>query len=75
VAGVSLSDSFTLAVTDAGAVFSVGYSEHGTFGHSSLACGVLPRRVEALAQTGRWFLAAAAGYSHAPATAEGEHCG
>jgi len=73
VVGVALGYGFTLAVTDAGAVFSFGYSEEGVLGHGSLEAEVLPRRIEALAQTGRRFVAVAAGESHALAlTEEGE---
>jgi len=77
VAGVALGGgvafSFTLAVTDAGAVFSFGYSSHGALGHGSLEAEVLPRRIEALRQTGRLFVAVAAGSYHAMAlTEEGE---
>jgi len=74
VVGVALGCSFTLAVTDAGAVFSFGrYSQDCTLGHSSLESEVLPRRIEALAQTGRRFVAVAAGDDHALAlTEEGE---
>jgi len=73
VVGVALGEGFTLAVTDAGAVFSFGFSWAGTLGHGSLESEVLPRRIEALAQTRRRFIAVAAGYSHALAlTEEGE---
>ena len=74
VVGVSLEYSVTLAVTDAGAVFSFGSSKAGALGHGSLkGSEVLPRRIEALAQTGRQFVAVAAGITHALAlTEEGE---
>jgi len=73
VVGVALGAGFTLVVTDAGAVFSFGFSRDGGLGHGSLESEVLPRRIEALAQTGRRFIAVAAGYCHAPAlTEEGE---
>jgi len=73
VVGVALGDGFTLAVTDAGAVFSFGYSQLGVLGHGSLEAEVLPRRIEALALTGRQFVAVAAGSFHALAlTEEGE---
>jgi len=73
VVGVALGGGFTLAVTDAGAVLSFGYSEEGALGHSSLKAKVLPRRIKALAQTRRRFVAVAAGGSHALAlTEEGE---
>ena len=73
VVGVALGYGFTLAVTDAGAVLSFGYSEEGVLGHGSLEAEVLPRRIEALAQTGRQFVAVAAGGDHALAlTEEGE---
>ena len=73
VVGVALGVDFTLAVTDAGAVFSFGYSEEGALGHGSPEAEVLPRRIEALAQTGRRFVAVAAGHDHALAlTEEGE---
>jgi len=73
VVGVALGDGFTLAVTDAGAVFSFGYSLHGVLGHDSCENEVLPRRIEDLAETGRRFVAVAAGICHALAlTEEGE---
>jgi len=73
VVGVSLGESFTLAVTDAGAVFSFGFSRAGGLGHGSLESEVLPRRIEALTQTRQRFVAVAAGDSHALAlTEEGE---
>ena len=73
VVGVALGWSFTLAVTDAGAVFSFGYNEEGVLGHGSLEAEALPRRIEALAQTGRRYVPVAAGESHALAlTEEGE---
>jgi len=73
VVGVALGMGFTLAVTDAGAVFSYGYSRYGALGHGSLETEVLPRRIEALAQTRRRFVAVAAGSVHALAlTEEGE---
>ena len=73
VVGVALGASFTLAVTDAGAVFSFGFSWQGGLGHGSLESEVLPRRIEALAQTRRRFVAVAAGDVHALAlTEEGE---
>ena len=73
VVGVALGDGFTLAVTDAGAVFSFGFSRDGGLGHGSLESEVLPRRVEALTQTRRRFVAVAAGTHHALAlTEEGE---
>ena len=73
VVGVALGRGFTLAVTDAGAVFSFGYSDKGALGHGSLESVVLPQRIEALAQTGRRFVAVAAGFDHALAlTEEGE---
>jgi len=73
VVGVSLGYGFTLAVTDAGAVCSFGYSREGALGHGSFEAEVLPRWIEALAQTGRRFVAVAAGTLHAFAlTEEGE---
>jgi len=73
VVGVDLGDGFTLAVTDAGAVFSFGFNWLGALGHGSLESEVLPRRIEALAQTRRRFIAVAAGECHALAlTEEGE---
>jgi len=74
VVGVALGGwGFTLAVTDAGAVFSFGYSQSRALGHGSLEAEVLPRRIEALALTGRRFVAVAAGSFHALAlTEEGE---
>jgi len=70
VVGVALGDGFTLAVTDAGAVFSFGFSRKGGLGHGSLESEVLPRRIEALAQTRQRFVAVAAGYCHALALTE-----
>jgi len=52
VVGVAFGYSITLAVTDAGAVFSFGYSEEGELGRGSLTSAVLPRRIEILAQRG-----------------------
>jgi len=73
VVGVALGHGFTLAVTDAGAVFSLGFSLEGGLGHGSLESEVLPRRIEALTQTRRRFIAVAAGKYHALAlTEEGE---
>jgi len=73
VVGVALGHGFTLVVTDAGAVFSFGFSWDGALGHGSLESEVLPRRIEALAQTRRRFVAVAAGDYHAFAlTEEGE---
>jgi len=73
VMGVALGLGFTLAVTDAGAVFSFGYTLSGALGHGSLEAEVLPRRIEALTQTERRFVAVAAGDGHALAlTEEGE---
>jgi len=73
VVGVAFGRGFTLAVTDAGAVFSCGFSRDGALGHGSLESEVLPRRIEALAQTRRRFIAVAAGNFHALAlTEEGE---
>ena len=74
VVGVALGYGFTLAVTDAGVVFSFGQSPSGALGHGSLTgAEVLPRRIEGLWQTGRRFIAVAAGYTHALAlTEEGE---
>ena len=67
--GVALGYAFTLVVTDAGAVFSFGDGDDGGLGHGSLEAEVLPRRIAALAQTGRRFVAVAAG-DHALALAE-----
>jgi len=73
VVGVTLGVCFNLVVTDAGAVFSCGYSPHGALGHGSFEAEVLPRRIKALAQTRRRFVAATAGRHHALAlTEEGE---
>ena len=70
VAGVTLGCGFTLAVTNAGAVFSFGHSDSGALGRSSFEAEVLPRRIEALAQTKRQFVAVAAGGYHALALTE-----
>jgi len=75
VMGVALGYGFTLVVTDAGAVFSFGCNPEGELGHGSLVTTgeVLPRRIDALMQTGRRFVAMAAGSCHALAlTEEGE---
>ena len=74
VVGVAFGEGFTLVVTDAGAVFSFGYSPpRGALGHGSLEAEVLPRRIETLARTGRRCVAVAAGSCHALAlTEEGE---
>ena len=53
-------------------MFSFGYSEDA-LGHGSVKSQVLPRQIEVLAQTGRRFVAVAAGDNHALAlTEEGE---
>jgi len=70
VAGVALGHGFTLAVTDAGAVFSFGYSADGELGHGSLASVVLPRRIEILTQKGQRFVAVTAGIRHVLALTE-----
>jgi len=71
VVGVSLGRGFTLAVTDAGAIFSFGWSRHGALGHGSFEAEVVPRRIETL--QGRQFVAVAPGSFHALAlTEEGE---
>jgi len=70
VVGVALGAFFTLAVTDAGAVFSFGQSGDGELGHGLSTGEVLPRRVEALTETGRRFVAVAAGDCHALALSE-----
>jgi len=60
-------------VTDAGAVFSFGFEQYGKLGHGSLESEVLPRRIQALADTGRRFVAVAAGCYHALALTEKGH--
>jgi len=70
VMGVALGGGFTLAVTDAGTVFSFGFSPHGALGHGSLEVEVLPRRIEALTLTGRRLVTVAAGMFHALALTE-----
>ena len=70
VMGVALGYNFTLAVTDAGAVFLFGSSRLGALGHGLSTSEVLPRRIEALAETGRRFVAVAAGKDHALALTE-----
>jgi len=73
VVSVALGEGFTLVATDGGAVLSFGHGAHGALGHGSSESEVLPRRIEALAQTGRRFVAVAAGYGHGLAlTEEGE---
>ena len=70
VVGVALGSGFTLAVTDAGAVFSFGLGR-GALGHGpSMESEVLPRRINGLAQTGRRFVAVAAGGCQAHALSE-----
>ena len=69
--GVALGLDFTLAVTDAGVVFSFGSSR--ALGHGLSTSEVLPRRIEALAETGRRFVAVAAGNYYALALAEERH--
>jgi len=71
VVGVALGYGFTLAVTDAGAVFSFGDGMNGVLGHGSVVSEVLPRRIKALAETGRRFVAVAAGNYHSLALTEG----
>jgi len=74
VVGVALASDFTLAVTDAGAVFSFGgESESGELGHGLSTSEVLPRQVEALAETGLRFVAVAAGSVHSLALTEEGH--
>ena len=70
VVGVALGHCFTLAVTDAGAVFSFGQSGDGALGHGLSTSEVLPRRIEALTETGRRFVAVAASDYHALALTE-----
>jgi len=71
--GVAFGEFFTLALTDAGAVFSCGSSQDGVLGHGSSESELVPRRIEALALTRRRFVAVAAGQCHALAlTEEGE---
>jgi len=70
VVSLAIGRHFTLAVTDAGAVFSCGRSKGGVLGYDSLVGEVLPRRVDALTQTGRRFVAVAAGARHALALTE-----
>jgi len=71
VVGVALGNRFTLVVTDAGAVFSFGSPQGcGVLGHASPAGEVLPRRIEALAHTGRRFVDVAADSNHALALSE-----
>jgi len=73
VVGIALGYGFTLAVTDGGAVFSFGFCLEGGLGHGLSTSEVLPRHIQALAQTGRRFVAVAAGSCHALAlTEEGE---
>jgi len=69
VVGVALGCDYTLAVIDAGSVFSFGYSR-GMLGHGSSKRELLPRQIQALAQTGRRFVAVAAGDRHALALTE-----
>jgi len=73
VVGVAVGYGVTLAVTDAGAVFSFGENPHGALGHGLSTSEVLPRRIEALTETGRRFVAVAAGWSHSLALTEEGH--
>jgi len=73
VVGVALGYGFTLAVTDAGAVISFGRGVSGSLGHGLSTSEVLPRRIEALAETGRRFVAVAAGWHHSLALTEQGH--
>jgi len=73
VVGVALGRGFTLAVTDAGAVFSFGGGGFGALGHGLSTSEVLPRRIEALTDTGRRFVAVAAGDCHSLALTEYGH--
>jgi len=73
VVGVTLGVSCTLAVTDAGAVFSFGSSRIGALGHGLSTSEVLPRRIEALTETGWRFVSLAAGNVHSLALAKGGH--
>jgi len=66
--GVPLGYGFTLAVTDAGAVFSFGGGS--ALGHGLTTSEVLPRRIEALSETGLRFVAVAAGFGHSLALTE-----
>ena len=70
VVGVALGDGFTLAVIDAGAVFSFGQSVHGALSQGYSMSEVLPRRVKALAATGLRFVAVAAGNCYSLALTE-----
>lgn len=67
---VALGSDFTLAVIDAGAVFSFGSSHCWALGHGPIDRAVLLRRIEALAESGRRFVAVAAGAHHALALNE-----
>ena len=73
VVGVALGYSLTLAVTDAGAVLSFGQSGTGALGHGLSTSEVVPRRIEAPAETGRRFVAVAAGNVHSLALTEEGH--
>jgi len=73
VMAVALGASFTLAATAAGAVFSFGQSGTGALGHGLSTSEVLPRRIEALAETGRRFVAVAAGKFHSLVLTEEGH--
>jgi len=70
VVGVALGHVSTLAVTDAGAVFSFGQSRNGSLGHGLSTSEVLPRRIETLTEMGRWFVAVAAGTFYSLALTE-----
>jgi len=67
VVGIALGHGLTLAVTDAGAVFSCGASPRAKLCHGSLDSEILTRRIEAVAQTGGRFVAVAASICRAAA--------
>jgi len=72
VVGVAFGHGWILVVTVAGAVFSFGSSPYGALGCMSTS-EVLPRRIEALAETGRRFVSVAAGEDQALALTEEGH--
>jgi len=70
VVDAALGHGFTLAVTDAGAAFSFGKGLANVLGHGFLGSEVLPRRIQALAETGRRCVAVAAGEFYSLAMTE-----
>jgi len=82
VVGVSIGNGFTLVATDGSDVLSWGNGAGGYLGRGTRRDALLPQRIEALAETGRRFVAVATGDAQAYAIASGgelyawgENCG